>query len=88
MSHGFSSPLPLGAGHVQAHLFRRGGLGVQLAHDLALIDHQDTVGQGHDLVQLQAHQQHRLAGVPLGHDLLVDILDGAHVQGPCRSPGR
>ena len=57
-----------------------GGGGIQLAHDLALIHHEDAVGQAHDLVQLQRDQQHRLALVPLGHQLAVDVLNGAHVQ--------
>ncbi len=66
--------------HIQAQFLHGGGLGVKFAHDLALVHHQDAVGQVHHLVQLQADQQHGLALVALGHDLLVDILNGADVQ--------
>ena len=34
----------------------------------------------HDLIQLQGDQQDALAAVPVGDDLLVDVLDGTHVQ--------
>ena len=63
-----------------AQLFHSGLLGIQLAHDLALVHHEDPVGDGHDLIQLQRNQQHGLACVTLGNDLAVDIFDGAHVQ--------
>ena len=49
-------------------------LRVQIGHDLALIHHQDTVGQLHHFVQLQADQQHALAFVALRHDLRVDKM--------------
>ena len=42
------------AGHVEAQLLHGGGLGVELADDLALVHDEDAVGQVHDLVQLQS----------------------------------
>ena len=69
-----------GACHIQTQLLHGGGLGVKLAHDLALVHYKDAVRKVHHLVQLQADQQHGLALVALGHDLAVNVLNGTHVQ--------
>ena len=58
-----------GTCHIQTQLLHGGGLGVKLAHDLALVHYKDAVRKVHHLVQLQADQQHGLALVALGHDL-------------------
>ena len=52
-SASFRVRLPFGARHIQAELLYGGGFGIELAHDLALVHHQDAVREVHDLVQLQ-----------------------------------
>ena len=72
--------LLFGPGHVEAEFLYGRFLGVEFTDDLAFVHDEDAVGEVHDLVQFQADEQHGRAAVALGHDLLVDILDGADVQ--------
>ena len=60
---------------------------VQLADYLALVHDEYAVRKAHDLVELQAHEQYRLAGVPLGHELAMYVFDGADVQAARRLDG-
>ena len=64
-----------GACHIQTQLLHGGGLGVKLAHDLALVHYKDAVRKVHHLVQLKADQQHGLALVALGEDAPVQISE-------------
>ena len=49
-------------------------------------EHDDAVGKGEDLVELDRNQQQRLAGVALGDDALVDEFDRADVDAAGRLP--
>ena len=73
-------PLLAGTSHIQAQLLDSGGLGIKFAYDLTLVHDKDAVGEVHHFVQLQADQQHGLALIALGHDLPVDVFNGADVQ--------
>lgn len=68
------------SGHQQAQSLARCPVARHDVHDLALVHHRNAVGQGHDLVEFGADQQHGGALVPFGDDLLVDELDRADVD--------
>ena len=70
----------LDARHQQAEVLRVGLLGPSLAGDAAAAQHDDAVGEREDLVEFDRDQQHRLAGVALGDDALVDEFDRADVD--------
>src|SRR5438046_5481051 len=71
------------AGHREAQLLftdvRR-----ERADDLALVDDEDPIRQRENLVELERHEEHRAARVPLGDEPFVHELDGADVQTACR----
>ena len=71
----------------QAELFHGHILGVKLADDFALVHDENAVGDVHDLVELQRHEQNALASVALGDELLVDVFDRAHVEASRRLHG-
>ena len=64
-----------------------GHVGRVLAHDLALVHHQDPVRERQDLVELQRDQQDRAAFVALLHETAVEVLDRAHVEASGRLRG-
>ena len=55
-------------------------VGRELAHDLALVDDEDAVGQRAHLLELQRDEQDAAARVALGDQAAVDELDRADVQ--------
>ena len=71
------------AGHRDAELVL-GDARSELAHDLALVDHEDPVGEGEDLFQLQRDEQDGTALVALLDEAAVDELDRADVETPRR----
>src|SRR5215218_6935342 len=66
-------------GHQQAELFV-GRVGTHLADDPARVEHEDTVREGADFLQLQGDEQDGLALRALFDDLAVDELYGPHVH--------
>ena len=77
----FLRALPLEAKHVFAHLHFVHLLGVlEVGHDLAAVEHHQTVGELDDLVQVSGDQQHRRPCPRELHQLLADELRGAHVD--------
>src|SRR3990172_13045985 len=75
------------AGHQQAQLLRRGRLALDLAHDAALIDHHDSVGQSQDLVQVFRNQERGGAGVTLVEQAQVHVFGGPDVEAARRLGG-
>src|ERR687898_283333 len=73
--------------HVEPELGAADLAVLELAGDAALIEHQDTVAEVQNLVQLEGEQQDPLAGVAGGDELLVDELDGADVEAARRLDG-
>ena len=58
-----------------------GGVGpVELADELAAVEHADAVGEREDLVELGRHEQHGGARVAHLDDAAVDELDRADVE--------
>src|SRR5688500_11055606 len=55
-------------------------VGAVLGDDAALVDHEDAVGEGEDLVELQREEQDGLAAVAGFDQLPVDELDRADVE--------
>ena len=68
------------AGHVKTELLDIGLLRIELSDDLSVMHDQNTVGQTHDLVQLQGDEEDCLAAVPLLNDLGMNEFDGAHIE--------
>src|SRR5271165_4186693 len=68
------------ARHQEAEVLSVDLLGLSLARDAPAAKHDDAVGQGEYLVELDGHQQQRLARVALGDDALVDEFDRADVD--------
>ena len=60
--------------------------GASLAGDAAAAQHDDAIGKREDLVEFDRDQEHRLAGVALGDDALVDEFDRADVDAARRLP--
>ena len=54
---------------------------------MALVDDRDAVGKVHDLIQLLADEEDADSFPPLLQQLLVDELDGSHVQAACGIDG-
>ena len=46
-----------------------------LGHDLAVVHHEDPIGEREDLVEFRRHDEDCLALIALADDLLVDVLD-------------
>src|SRR6188474_336038 len=59
-------------------LLGRGGR--ELADDLALVDDEDAIGEGQDLLELERDQQHGAALVALLDEPAVHELDRPHVE--------
>ena len=82
-----SSFLAFGTGHVKTQLLNRGLLGVKLSNDLALIHHENSVREAHDLIQLKRNEKHRRAAVSGSHYLIMDVFDCADVESACGLDG-
>ena len=74
-----SRRLPARAGHRDAELVL-GDARSELADDLALVEHEDPVGEREDLLELERDEQHCAALVPLLDEPAVDELDRADVE--------
>ena len=74
------------AGHCDPDLFLA-GVRRELGHDAPFVEHEDSVGEREDLLELERDEQYRLAGVPLLDEAAVHELDRADVKaagGLCR----
>ena len=67
------------AGHRDAQLVL-GDARSELAHDLALVDHEDPVGEREDLLQLERDEQYRTPLVALLDEAAMDELDRTDVE--------
>ena len=59
----------------------------ELGHDASFVEHEDSVGERHDLLELERDEQYRFAGVSLLDEAAVHELDRADVKaasGLCR----
>ena len=74
------------AGHRDPELLL-GRVRRELADDLALVDHEDPVGEREHLLELERHEQHRAALVALLDEAPVDVLDRADVEAARRLGG-
>src|SRR5450432_3096306 len=70
------------ARHQEAEVLGIGFFGPALPGDAAAAEHDDSVGEREDLVEFNRNQEHRLAGVTLGDNPLVDEFDRADVDAP------
>ena len=77
--HAHAAGLLLPAEHLEADRFL-GDLARVLTGDLALVEHENAVGEREDLLQFERDQQHGAAPVALGDDAAVQVLDRAHVE--------
>ena len=66
--------------HQQSDLLDRRGAGLQLAHDLALVDDEDAVRECADLVEVLAEEQDRYAPSGGISQVRVDRLDRTDVE--------
>src|SRR5687768_6842277 len=71
--------LSLPAEHLHADLLLRHAVRV-LGHDPALVDDQDAVGEGEDLLELERDEENRPPLVALLHEAAVEVLDRADVK--------
>ena len=76
----------LDARHQEAEVLGVGLFRPALAGDAAAAEHDDAVGEREDLVEFDRDQEHRLAGVALRDDPLVDEFDRADVDAAGRLP--
>src|SRR5581483_11914746 len=77
-SRGGFLPSPA-AGHREAELLLGRGRR-ELADDATLVDHEDAVREGEDLLELQRDEEHRASRVALLDEAAVDELDRADVE--------
>ena len=68
--------------HIQTELFTAGLRRVEFSDDLAFVHYKDAVRDAQDFFEFEGYQKDCLAGVSLGDQLPVDILDGADVKSP------
>src|SRR5262249_28992374 len=66
--------------HHQSDLFLRRSRGVDFSHNSSFVNHDQSIRQRRDLLQLRRHQQYGTTSIPKFHQLPVDELNCADIN--------